>query len=35
MNYREQRNYENIQKAVYSGAGVYNIPIIRPAEYEE
>lgn len=35
MNYREQRNYENIQKAVYSGAGVYNIPIIRPTEYEE
>lgn len=29
--YKFQRNYENLNKAIYDGAGQYGIPIIEPA----
>lgn len=32
--YRQQRNYENLNKAIYEGAGAYDIPEIAPADYE-
>lgn len=28
--YRQTRGYENCQKAIYDGAGEYNIPVIEP-----
>ena len=28
--YRQTRGYENCQKAIYDGAGQYNIPVIEP-----
>lgn len=28
--YRQQRNYENLNKALYIGAGAYGIPVIDP-----
>ena len=28
--YKQKRNYENLQKAVYKGVGLYNIPQLRP-----
>ena len=30
MSYREQRNYENVNKAIFAGAGEYDIPILEP-----
>ena len=32
MNYRELRNYENLQKAYFLGAGEYDIPILGPVK---
>ena len=29
MSYRQQRDYENLQRAIYDGIGEYNIPIIK------
>lgn len=31
--YKQQRNYENIQKALYHGVGDYQIPQIQPVQY--
>ena len=31
MNYRNTRNYENLEKCIYDGVGEYNIPEIEPA----
>lgn len=31
-NYRNIRNYENLQKQIYDGAGKYNIPVIQPEQ---
>lgn len=28
--YKQQRNYENLNKAIYQGAGPYGIPILEP-----
>lgn len=33
--YRQSRNYENLQKRIYDGAGLNNIPIISPVVLEE
>lgn len=30
MSYRQQRDYENLNKAIFIGSGAYNIPVIRP-----
>lgn len=30
--YRQQRNYENLNKAMFDGEGQYDIPILAPAE---
>ena len=30
--YRQERNYENLNKAIYLGAGPYNIPFIDPVK---
>lgn len=30
MTYRQQRDYENLQKAMFDGAGLYDIPILTP-----
>ena len=30
--YRQQRNYENLNKAIFDGEGQYDIPILAPAE---
>lgn len=32
--YKAQRNYENVQRAIYDGIGAYSIPEIAPAQYE-
>jgi len=32
--YKEQRNYENIQKKRFKGVGIYEIPKIQPQEYD-
>lgn len=32
-NYRQQRNYENIEKCAFKGRGKYDIPPLRPVEY--
>ena len=32
--YKVHRNYENIQRAVYEGIGLYQIPEITPVEYD-
>lgn len=32
--YKAQRNYENIQKALYEGVGSYRIPEIKPTHYD-
>ena len=32
--YKSQRNYENAQRAIYSGTGEYQIPEIEPTRYE-
>ena len=34
MAYRQQRDYENLQKAIFSGAGNYDIPVIAPDDPE-
>ena len=34
MNYRATRCYQNCEKAVYEGAGQYDIPIINPIEMD-
>ena len=33
--YKAQRNYENIQKAIYDGVGEYQIPYISPTKFSE
>ncbi len=32
--YRQQRNYENLNKAIFEGVGDYGIPAISPASYD-
>lgn len=32
--YKQNRNYENIQKMMFDGVGKYNIPIIEATQYE-
>ena len=32
MSYRQQRNYENLNKAIYPGDGHFDIPFITPVE---
>lgn len=32
MSYRQQRNYENLNKAIYRGDGLFDIPFIEPVE---
>lgn len=34
MNYRNIRNYENLQKRIFDGCGEYGIPQIEPVNYE-
>lgn len=34
MNYRNTRNYENLEKRIYAGAGVYGIPVIEPVQVD-
>ena len=31
--YKTQRNYENLNKAIFGGVGKYDIPILSPASY--
>lgn len=33
MSYRSKRNYENLQRRIFSGAGKYEIPYIFPEDY--
>lgn len=35
MTYRQQRNYENLQKRIFDGVGEYGIPQLFPVENEE
>lgn len=30
MSYRQQRDYENLNKAIFDGVGKYDIPVIEP-----
>ena len=32
--YKESRNYENVQKAIFAGEGKYQIPKLEPVHYE-
>ena len=32
--YRQSRNYENLNKRIYPGAGVYRIPELKAAEFD-
>lgn len=32
--YKTQRNYENVQRAIYDGIGEYQVPQIAPTQYE-
>lgn len=32
--YKQQRNYENLQKCMFPGVGKYDMPEIKPAEYQ-
>lgn len=32
--YRQQRNYENLNKRIFEGVGEYNIPVLKSAVYE-
>ena len=32
MPYKERRNYENLQKAIFPGVGAYGIPQLRPVQ---
>lgn len=34
MNYKEQRNYENIQRMLFDGTGQYDIPEIEGTEFD-
>lgn len=34
MNYRNTRNYENLERRIYDGAGEYGIPEIQPAQFD-
>lgn len=34
MNYKEQRNYENIQRMLFDGTGQYDIPGIEGTEFD-
>lgn len=34
MNYRNTRNYENLEKCIYDGVGEYGIPEIEPAHID-
>lgn len=34
MNYRNTRNYENLERRIYDGAGEYGIPEIHPAQFD-
>ena len=34
MTYRQQRDYENLQRGMFEGAGEYNIPILKPDDPE-
>ena len=34
MNYRNRRNYENLERRVFDGVGEYGIPQIRPTLYK-
>ena len=33
MNYRQSRNYENLQRRIYNGVGEYDIPKIKREKY--
>lgn len=32
--YRQKRNYENLQKRMYIGTGKYDIPILKPTQFD-
>lgn len=34
MNYRNRRNYENLERRIFDGVGEYGIPQIEPTPYE-
>lgn len=34
MNYRNTRNYENLERRIYDGVGEYGIPEIQPAQFD-
>ena len=34
MNYRNRRNYENLERRIFDGVGEYGIPEIQPTPYE-
>lgn len=34
MNYRNCRNYENLERRIFEGVGEYGMPEIKPAQYE-
>ena len=34
MNYRNCRNYENLERRIFDGIGKYEIPEIKPVQYE-
>lgn len=34
MNYRDQRNYENLTKRIYPGVGAYDIPKLEPVQLD-
>ena len=31
--YKTQRNYENLNKALFDGVGEYGIPVIQPSDF--
>lgn len=33
-NYRNRRNYENLERRIFNGVGEYGIPQIEPVTYE-
>ena len=33
-NYRNRRNYENLERRIFDGVGEYGIPEIQPTSYE-
>lgn len=34
MEWKQQRSWENAEKCIFEGAGAYDIPVIRPEEYD-